>query len=592
MALQLLAPISAKLILVVFLLFCGGISLPLRCSGDGSKEKEKTLAIIKPDGLAGNHTNKIKEIILDSGFSISREMIVQLDEDSVKRFYVEHSSKSFFPSLLKYMASGPVLIMVLEKESAVADWRAMIGPTDARKAKITHPYSIRAMCGLDLQQNCVHGSDSPDSAARETSFFFKESSSGQTFNSCFIHYCNYSQVHLSQSLVFRQFQFCIILVVIYLWFCDVPWSTEVARRTNCCRGESIFGWQYRILETFRLMNDIEKLQQGRNRIPAGIYPCQMSDRRMFKLFFRDSNSTFELKLCLGICKSLMDHMDKTSATTTPSTLLLMLSLMYCPMLGCQFRLESMYLMIWQPKHEPAKEEFGDWPHGLLAIGTFGNQNTNQTSDQRQPNPQQHQSPSSSNEDELADFTPEEVGKLQKELTKLLRRKQAAPATTKVEGDIQNAADLPLDRFLNCPSSLEVSRRISTAGCSVSGDKDDEDIDRTIRVIIDRCKDVCMEKNRKALGKKSVSFLFKKFICSSGFGPSPSLRDTFQESRMEKLLRTMLSKKMYPQNCSRASSVKKILEDRPTPKMIKGKEEEEEKRKKTSDGSKWVKTDSD
>ncbi|XP_058179387.1 probable nucleoside diphosphate kinase 5 [Rhododendron vialii] len=177
MALQLLAPISAKHILVVFLLFCGGISFPLRCSGDGSKEKEKTLAIIKPDGLAGNHTNKIKEIILDSGFGISKEMVVQLDEDSVKRFYVEHSSKSFFPSLLKYMTSGPVLIMVLEKENAVADWRAMIGPTDARKAKITHPYSIRAMCGLDLQRNCVHGSDSPDSAARETSFFFKESSS-------------------------------------------------------------------------------------------------------------------------------------------------------------------------------------------------------------------------------------------------------------------------------------------------------------------------------------------------------------------------------------------------------------------------------
>lgn len=191
-------------------------------------------------------------------------------------------------------------------------------------------------------------------------------------------------------------------------------------------------------------------------------------------------------------------------------------------------------MVGQPKHEPPKEEFSDWPHGLLAIGTFGNQNTNQTSDQRQQNPQQHQSPSSSDEDELADFTPEEVGKLQKELTKLLRRKPAAPATTQVEGDIQNAADLPLDRFLNCPSSLEVSRRISTVGCSVSGDKDDEDIDRTIRVIIDRCKDVCMEKNRKALGKKSVSFLFKKFVCSSGFGPSPSFRDTFQESRMEKV----------------------------------------------------------
>lgn len=244
-----------------------------------------------------------------------------------------------------------------------------------------------------------------------------------------------------------------------------------------------------------------------------------------------------------------------------------------------------------PKYEPPKEEFNDWPHGLLAIGTFGS-DPNQTSDQRQN--QNPPTPSSPEEDELADFTPEEVGKLQKELTKLLRRKPAAPATT-VEGDhhIQNAADLPLDRFLNCPSSLEVSRRISTAGCSVSGDKDEEDIDRTIRVIIDRCKDVCMEKNKRALGKKSVSFLFKKFVCSSGFGPSPSLRDTFQESRMEKLLRTMLTKKMYPQNCSRAPSVKKYFEDRAAPKMIKDKEEDEEKRKKTShDGSNWVKTDSD
>ncbi|GMQ08111.1 hypothetical protein CsSME_00051993 [Camellia sinensis var. sinensis] len=73
--------------------------------------------------------------------------------------------------------SGPVLIMVLEKVNAVADWRAMIGPTDARKAKVTHPNSIRAMCGLDSQTNCVHGSDSSESAAREISFFFKEASS-------------------------------------------------------------------------------------------------------------------------------------------------------------------------------------------------------------------------------------------------------------------------------------------------------------------------------------------------------------------------------------------------------------------------------
>ncbi|THG22313.1 hypothetical protein TEA_002863 [Camellia sinensis var. sinensis] len=149
----------------------------VRSSGDGSIEKEKTLAMIKPDGLFGSYTNAIKEIILDSGFSICKEMTIHLDEDTVKSFYAVHSSKSFFPSLVNYMTSGPVLIMVLEKVNAVADWRAMIGPTDARKAKVTHPNSIRAMCGLDSQTNCVHGSDSSESAAREISFFFKEASS-------------------------------------------------------------------------------------------------------------------------------------------------------------------------------------------------------------------------------------------------------------------------------------------------------------------------------------------------------------------------------------------------------------------------------
>ncbi|ONI15342.1 hypothetical protein PRUPE_3G038400 [Prunus persica] len=109
---------------------------------------------------------------------IVKEMLIQLDEEAAMSFYAEHSSRSFFSSLVKYMTSGPVLIMVLEKENAVADWRALIGPTDASKAKITHPNSIRAMCGLDIQKNCVHGSDSPQSAQREISFFFKEKSSG------------------------------------------------------------------------------------------------------------------------------------------------------------------------------------------------------------------------------------------------------------------------------------------------------------------------------------------------------------------------------------------------------------------------------
>ncbi|XP_074288416.1 putative nucleoside diphosphate kinase 5 [Silene latifolia] len=138
----------------------------------GAIEKEKTLAMIKPDGLSGNYSDRIKKVILDSGFSITRELTIQLDEDTAGRFYAEHSSKSFFVNLVKYMTSGPVLVMALEKDNAVADWRMLIGPTDAEKARVTHPKSIRAVCGSNSQRNCVHGSDSVQSATREISFFF------------------------------------------------------------------------------------------------------------------------------------------------------------------------------------------------------------------------------------------------------------------------------------------------------------------------------------------------------------------------------------------------------------------------------------
>ncbi|PON43600.1 Nucleoside diphosphate kinase [Parasponia andersonii] len=141
--------------------------------------KERTLAIIKPDGLLDNYTDKIKNVIVEAGFIIFKEITLELDKDGVSSFYAEHSSKSFFHSLIKYMTSGPVLVMILEKENAIADWRALIGPTDARKAKITHPHSIRAICGVDSERNCVHGSDSPQSAQREISFFFLEKSAGK-----------------------------------------------------------------------------------------------------------------------------------------------------------------------------------------------------------------------------------------------------------------------------------------------------------------------------------------------------------------------------------------------------------------------------
>lgn len=231
------------------------------------------------------------------------------------------------------------------------------------------------------------------------------------------------------------------------------------------------------------------------------------------------------------------------------------------------------------KQEPIKEEFSDWPHGLLAIGTFGNNDLKENPESQ--NPPHQEDPSSS--EELLDFTPEEIGKLQKELTKLLSRKPAS----NVEKEI---AELPLDKFLNCPSSLEVDRRISATLCSDSDDKD-ENIERTISVILGKCREVCTDHGKKNIGKRSLSFLLKKmFVCRSGFAPAPSLRDTLQESRMEKLLRAMLHKKIYPQNSSRASSMKKYLEDKQRSKREN--EDEVQEKHKAKDGYKWVKTDSE
>ncbi|KAM6585406.1 hypothetical protein CsatB_012408 [Cannabis sativa] len=255
------------------------------------------------------------------------------------------------------------------------------------------------------------------------------------------------------------------------------------------------------------------------------------------------------------------------------------------------------------KQEP-REEFSDWPQGLLSIGTFGNDDIKEISAESQQNNNDNDNIVKENQcsaEEIFDITPEEVGKLQKELTKLLSRKP------NMEKEI---ADLPLDRFLNCPSSLEVDRRISNALCtsvvSSSSDNDynkDEDIDKTISVILGKCREaISAGKNKKDnIGKKSISFLLKKmFVCGSGFGPTPSLRDSLQESTMEKLLRTMLHKKMAPQNPNRASSAKKYLGDKPiTPKKRTNNDNDQEqdqhnekRRERTDDGGKWVKTDSE
>ncbi|XP_023734862.2 protein DEEPER ROOTING 1 [Lactuca sativa] len=229
------------------------------------------------------------------------------------------------------------------------------------------------------------------------------------------------------------------------------------------------------------------------------------------------------------------------------------------------------------KHEPQKEEFSDWPQGLLTIGTFGNNDLPIENEEIQ----ETRDTETISSPDLSEFTPEEIGKLQNELTKLLSKKPAA--------NTQEAIDLPLDRFLNCPSSLEVDRRLSLTVNDHDENNKEEDIDRTIRVILGRCKDICMNNtSKKAIGKKSISFIFKKmFACSSGFPAIPSLRDPLPESKMEKLLRAMLKNKINPQNSSQSSSRTKFIEGKRQPRKVKVTENENEK-----DGSKWVKTDSE
>ncbi|KAI4330716.1 hypothetical protein MLD38_028976 [Melastoma candidum] len=252
-----------------------------------------------------------------------------------------------------------------------------------------------------------------------------------------------------------------------------------------------------------------------------------------------------------------------------------------------------------------REEFSDWPGGLLSIGTFGNNNNVREPETRDDPDDIRESPTSS--PDLSDFTPEEVGKLQRALTKLLSRKPASH-------DEKEPADLPLERFLNCPSSLEVDRRLSERlSCESFLDKDQDDIERTINIIIGKCKEIRADRSKKDIGKKSMSFLFRKiFVCAGGFSPMLSLRDPLPESRMEKvivhetrkqwrqflfsyrscyetqLLRTILRKKMYPQSNPRSSMTKKYLEDGPSLSMRTRKEEKEN----MEEGSKWVKTDSD
>ncbi len=132
---------------------------------------ERTLSIIKPDAVGKNVIGKINSRFEDAGLKIVAAKMIQLTEATAGGFYAEHKERPFFGDLVGFMISGPVVVQVLEGEGAIAKNRELMGATNPEEAAAG---TIRADFAKTIDENAVHGSDSPESAAREISYFFSE----------------------------------------------------------------------------------------------------------------------------------------------------------------------------------------------------------------------------------------------------------------------------------------------------------------------------------------------------------------------------------------------------------------------------------
>ena len=132
---------------------------------------ENTLAIIKPDAVAAGSTGKIIDMIESSDFEIVAMKKAHLSSAQAQGFYAVHSERPFFSSLIEFMTSGPVFVSVLEGENAIARYREVLGATNPAEADAG---TVRALYGTDIEKNAAHGSDGPDTAKTEISFFFED----------------------------------------------------------------------------------------------------------------------------------------------------------------------------------------------------------------------------------------------------------------------------------------------------------------------------------------------------------------------------------------------------------------------------------
>ena len=133
--------------------------------------KEQTLSIIKPDAIERKLEQQIKEHFIKEDFNILKEKKIQLALEDAEEFYKVHQAKPFYNELCLYLSSGPILVMILEKEDAVFANRKLMGATDPKKAE---DGTLRKKFGISIDKNSVHGSDSIENAKIEIDFFFKD----------------------------------------------------------------------------------------------------------------------------------------------------------------------------------------------------------------------------------------------------------------------------------------------------------------------------------------------------------------------------------------------------------------------------------
>jgi nucleoside-diphosphate kinase len=133
---------------------------------------ERTFAIIKPDAVAAGNTGHILALIEHSGFTIRGMKMKHLTQKEAEAFYEVHKERPFFPSLVKFMTEGPVVVLCLERDGAVAKWREVMGATNPANAA---EGTVRKRFASSIERNCAHGSDAPETAAAEIPFFFAAS---------------------------------------------------------------------------------------------------------------------------------------------------------------------------------------------------------------------------------------------------------------------------------------------------------------------------------------------------------------------------------------------------------------------------------